>query len=790
MSKRSIEYRKLFSEVSDLIGHNATDKVRELLNESFASAQQAGRSTHLIEKIAKQVGVELAVQSNTSALSDVNAAQGGHIPFPKALAGDAKGQLSATSSIFPDDIFDDPFDLDDAVEMPSMEDLQFFEQSQGKEPVVSPVQYRSLIPIGQPEQTEATQFVLNMQPVKITVPSQKEIRVKADEPGILVGHENKVLFDDSLESADFVRRHEPSQLLATVAEARSIDAIQKVERFELLLATTQLIDEDGADLNGTGSTGKGDTDTDTDTDEDVQVHRPILHLSHTAKRDKPLEIQGETIGPAGTLVTHKKHILKRPKPDEETAAIEMPVSTSQIIPESFTDESERGQAIERQSGFVTIAAPIAIKDASPSIEKSLTSRVTDLSRRNLPDDEFSEAATEDGDSDEFKDEENDEDNAAESNRSIDLFSGDYFEDDEADETLIFYQDEFQLLEEPSAATGIAAVDDLFESEAVDLDVFFDDDEEEGEEEKLANKTGKITRWQRSKQKAVEFIVNHDLDNDWLDFVRSVFFDLGWSQTRVALDREVHAGSTIAELQLAYQIKCVWRQRPDYWMTFARYMKPGAVTQDSYMSFSWRTAMRVIDSFGDIPDIEEVEHWFQCEFENWLYTGRLRYSYRSFSIYLMSYRLSIKDKFLDPKIPFLFENDPDDSSREITAQSYEDISLEYGLLPSRANMPGNYYFSDMENEVWLMSFTDSDRMMMERDLKKRKGKSAIIRKIPVDRPIDKIKRRELAARIIRVSPANLKLLAQLTANETERNRTKGQQEVEKNATAFIEGFFDE
>ncbi|TMP46481.1 MULTISPECIES: hypothetical protein [unclassified Pseudoalteromonas] len=143
---------------------------------------------------------------------------------------------------------------------------------------------------------------------------------------------------------------------------------------------------------------------------------------------------------------------------------------------------------------------------------------------------------------------------------------------------------------------------------------------------------------RAKLVAVEFVDSVNWDKSTLAFFTEVFTSRGWSNIKTALEREVNAGATFEELQLAFEIKTLWLQSSRYWITFSRAYGPGESTDATCRHCSWSQALRLLRVFESIPELEEVYDFLEHEFELWFSHGVLRKCFPAFAKYLFNYRL--------------------------------------------------------------------------------------------------------------------------------------------------------
>lgn len=170
--------------------------------------------------------------------------------------------------------------------------------------------------------------------------------------------------------------------------------------------------------------------------------------------------------------------------------------------------------------------------------------------------------------------------------------------------------------------------------------FWDDtlDENEANEQESGVFADTLTLRERAKLVAVEFITAVNWDKSTLPFFTEVFTGRGWNNIKTALEREVNAGTSFEELQLAFEIKTLWLQSSRYWIAFSRAYGPGESTDAIYRHCSWSQALRLLRVFESIPELEEVYDFLEHEFELWFNHDVLRKCFPAFTKYLFNYRL--------------------------------------------------------------------------------------------------------------------------------------------------------
>lgn len=215
------------------------------------------------------------------------------------------------------------------------------------------------------------------------------------------------------------------------------------------------------------------------------------------------------------------------------------------------------------------------------------------------------------------------------------------------------QDDFQIETDVSDYGEVQVSDDeLFDQ--IDHELWDDLEEakqELEEAEKLRTEdTNIITRLRRAKQIAVDVIIQCEWTEKNIDFLTQVFFENGWGATRSALIREINLGATPEELQVAHELRHIWKCCDRYWITFSTLNTFSQVTQAIYRHMSWLQALKIIRVFNGIPCIEEIEVFLDDEFEYWYQHPILRRTHPAFIKYLCYYRTSELDSNLHAAEP--------------------------------------------------------------------------------------------------------------------------------------------
>jgi len=238
---------------------------------------------------------------------------------------------------------------------------------------------------------------------------------------------------------------------------------------------------------------------------------------------------------------------------------------------------------------------------------------TDISRKD--DDDLSTIPSDNWQSDPFTDE---------IEASIDEFEDDVFEIEEVEDTLIIPEIDDSLIEKEFGWDDLDDFDEIDERETVDPFYGYPVVTE-----------GKLTRWERAKQIAIEVIQSSDWDVENLSLLQQVFFQNGWGAARLAIEHELAKGLTPEELDLALYIRELWTENQQYWISFIHINSNqfGQQTRAAYKNMSWPESLRIIRSFSNVPSEEEIQLFIDQIYDDWYCSVKLQRQYKAFIKYL-------------------------------------------------------------------------------------------------------------------------------------------------------------
>ncbi|SHO56325.1 tetratricopeptide repeat protein [Vibrio quintilis] len=180
----------------------------------------------------------------------------------------------------------------------------------------------------------------------------------------------------------------------------------------------------------------------------------------------------------------------------------------------------------------------------------------------------------------------------------------------------------------------------FEDNEMEFYALWDDVSDNEEEESIDDGVldNRLTLERRARLVAVDAVIELEWHSSKLPFLVEVFTGAGWNNSYKALKREVQAGATYEELELALEVKKFWQDSPRYWITFAKVWAQGESTTATYKHCSWKQSLRLIRLFNGVPTFEEVYDLLETEFEYWYNNRVLRLCFPAFSKYFFHYCL--------------------------------------------------------------------------------------------------------------------------------------------------------
>lgn len=190
-------------------------------------------------------------------------------------------------------------------------------------------------------------------------------------------------------------------------------------------------------------------------------------------------------------------------------------------------------------------------------------------------------------------------------------------------------------------------EELFVTENSELelyDLWVDDEQANDEDNNVKNSVleNSLSFEERARFVAVDCIIEFGWHSRELPFLVDVFSGPGWSNTKIALLREVKSGATVEELKLAFEVKTLWKDSSRYWISFSKAWVSGESADSIYKHCSWKQALRLIRFFNGVPTFEEIYDFLETEFEHWYADTILRRCFPAFNHYLFSYRLHYRN----------------------------------------------------------------------------------------------------------------------------------------------------
>lgn len=209
---------------------------------------------------------------------------------------------------------------------------------------------------------------------------------------------------------------------------------------------------------------------------------------------------------------------------------------------------------------------------------------------------------------------------------------------------------FDVIEE----IPLSDVDNIVEKELLGEPELFEDDDEDvynfwsdfdvedasPTTDKQYFNVDKLSRADKARQVAINFIAEQELDESDMSFIEEVFITLGYGKTRTALINALSTGHCIESIKRAFWIKLIWAGSPHFWQSFK-----GNLNTHSNRTFdycSWVQALSVVSVLPENIGYEELIDFLENEHECWFISSTLRKTYPQFIRYLFVYRCDNKN----------------------------------------------------------------------------------------------------------------------------------------------------
>jgi hypothetical protein len=212
---------------------------------------------------------------------------------------------------------------------------------------------------------------------------------------------------------------------------------------------------------------------------------------------------------------------------------------------------------------------------------------------------------------------------------IETFEYGELETDGGEDVLSISEVDAVLIEKEFSCDGLYEFDEI--------------DDQENPEARYINKietTGKVNRFEKANQIAIEVIQTYNWGKENLSLLENVFFESGWGMTRVSIERELNNGLDPEELKLAVFIRQLWAENQQYWISFIHITsnQPGQESKAVYKTMSWSESLRIIRSFNNVPSEEDIQIFVYQLYDDWYCSTTLQRQYKAFFKYL-KYRTS-------------------------------------------------------------------------------------------------------------------------------------------------------
>lgn len=134
----------------------------------------------------------------------------------------------------------------------------------------------------------------------------------------------------------------------------------------------------------------------------------------------------------------------------------------------------------------------------------------------------------------------------------------------------------------------------------------------------------LTKDERIDQVAAQFLEFHEWPITALPLVKEVFYQLGWSATKEALDAAIENGMTVKELELCFHLKTLWESSDKY------------AQRSRWQMMSWPSALYIIRSFRAYPQKEELDQLIEHLYDGWQHAPLSSQTNESFFSYIVTH----------------------------------------------------------------------------------------------------------------------------------------------------------
>lgn len=182
--------------------------------------------------------------------------------------------------------------------------------------------------------------------------------------------------------------------------------------------------------------------------------------------------------------------------------------------------------------------------------------------------------------------------------------------------------------------------------------------------------GPVSRHQRAQQEAIRLGLQYGWDEAGVRLLTEIFETYSWSSTKRSLRAALDAGTAPAELQLAHEARLLWRDSPYLALNLSGY-------EHTYLS--WPLALQIVDAFGHLPDIFEIQGLLDTAYDDWRSAPHLQQAYTAFRDYLKARIQSpFSSALCSPAVEF-------ESSVEIDYYESDPVTDAGGETPNRRDL---------------------------------------------------------------------------------------------------------
>ncbi len=161
--------------------------------------------------------------------------------------------------------------------------------------------------------------------------------------------------------------------------------------------------------------------------------------------------------------------------------------------------------------------------------------------------------------------------------------------------------------------------------------------------------------ERARQVAFHLGNEHGWTSDEIKVLERVFLRYWWSKTKVVMIRELAAGMTPQELDLAMDIRELWAEHSEFGAQCFQYQWNENAYNPLFNTLPWPVALGIVRVFDSYPDVCELELFLEDIYSHWRSNYSAMNRFPAF-LYYLKYRIGMEIGSLDLDPCLTFDNE--------------------------------------------------------------------------------------------------------------------------------------